>query len=73
MTTASAYETLLLEIKPRPIRSARDHARALRQIDGIMRRGPRLARAESEIVEVLATLIDQYEEQNPPHAARLAR
>ncbi len=60
-TKLSTYDSLLLEFKPRPIRNERDHARALRQIDTIMLRGPKLPRAESELVEVLATLIENYE------------
>jgi len=60
-TKLSNYDSLLLQFKPRPIHNERDHARALRQIDTIMRRGPKLPRAESELVEVLATLIENYE------------
>jgi HTH-type transcriptional regulator/antitoxin HigA len=62
----SAYDNLLLEYKPRPIRNQRDHARALRHIDRIMRKGPHLPRAESELVEVLATLIQNYESAEFP-------
>lgn len=65
-TKLSNYDSLLLEYKPRPIRNERDHARALRQIDKIMRRGPKLPRAESELVEVLATLIENYESVAQP-------
>ena len=65
-TKLSDYDTLLLEFKPRPIRTERDHARALRQIDKIMRRGPKLPRAESDLVEVLATLIENYEAVRHP-------
>jgi antitoxin component HigA of HigAB toxin-antitoxin module len=43
-TKLSNYDSLLLEYKPRPIRNERDHTRALRQIDKIMRRGPKLPR-----------------------------
>jgi HTH-type transcriptional regulator/antitoxin HigA len=60
-TKLSNYDSLLLEFKPRPILNKRDHARALRQIDTIMRRGPKLPRAESELVEVLAALIENCE------------
>ena len=65
-TKLSTYDSLLLEFKPRPIRNERDHARALQQIDTIMRRGPKLPRAESELVEVLATLIENYESAAHP-------
>jgi antitoxin component HigA of HigAB toxin-antitoxin module len=55
----TAYESLLLEYKPRPIRTAAEHARALKHIERLMR--PNLGRAESELVELLSTLIEQYE------------
>lgn len=76
-TKLSDYDSLLLEFKPRPIHNERDHARALSQVDKIMRRGPKLPRAESELVEVLATLIENYEAITHPTpqvspAARLA-
>jgi antitoxin component HigA of HigAB toxin-antitoxin module len=60
----TAYESLLLEYKPRPIRSAADHLRALKQIERLMKPNP--GRAESELVEVLATLIEQYESTRFP-------
>jgi len=65
-TDLSTYDELLLACRPRPIRNAREHARALRQIDQLMRQGPELPRAESEMVEVLATLVEKYEETQHP-------
>jgi antitoxin component HigA of HigAB toxin-antitoxin module len=55
----TAYESLLLEYKPRPIRTAGEHARALKHVERLMK--PNLGRAESELVELLSTLIEQYE------------
>lgn len=63
---AESYDELLLKFKPRPIRNARDHARVLRQVDEIMRLGPQLPKAASEIVEVLSTLIEDYESTEFP-------
>ena len=69
----TAYESLLLEYKPRPIRTAAEHARMLKHIERLMR--PNLGRAESELVELLATLIEQYESTSyaSPHASPLVR
>ena len=60
MATRTAYETLLLDYQPRPIRSRAAYVRALRQVEQLMSK-PYLGRAESEMVELLATLIEQYE------------
>jgi HTH-type transcriptional regulator/antitoxin HigA len=60
----TAYESLLLEYKPRPIRTTAEHARALKHIERLMR--PNIGRAESELVELLATLIEQYEASKYP-------
>jgi antitoxin component HigA of HigAB toxin-antitoxin module len=60
----TAYESLLLEYRPRPIRTAADYARAVKQIERLMR--PNLGRPESELVELLSTLIEQYESNRFP-------
>src|SRR5713101_4226746 len=64
MTQALAYEELLLEYKPRPIRNDSDCRRARRALEKLMK--PRPSRAESELIEVLATLIEQYESREHP-------
>ena len=65
MTQAAlAYEDLLIEYKPRPIRNESECRRARRAIERLMK--PRPSRAESEIIEVLATLIEQYESKDHP-------
>jgi HTH-type transcriptional regulator / antitoxin HigA len=58
MTTS--YLTLLQEFLPRPIASASAYRRTLKQIDGLMRKGRR-SRAEDDLLELLATLAEQYE------------
>jgi len=68
MVTLSAYESLLLDYQPRPIRSQTAYRKALRQVEGLMSK-PYLGRAESEIVAVLATLIEQYESIEHPTPA----
>lgn len=58
----SAYDSLLLEYKPRPIRTPREHRRALHQVEQLIRQhGPHPPRAEGELIAVLSTLIESYE------------
>lgn len=70
-TAMTAYQSLLIDYAPRPIRTEREHRRALRKIEKLMTSHP--GREESELIEVLATLIEQYESaahpvpKNPPH------
>jgi len=64
MGNVTAYQSLLLDYVPRPIRNDAAYRKALRQIEGLMR--PNLPRAESELVEVLSTLVEQYESRDQP-------
>ena len=57
---STAYETLLQEFVPRPISSRRGYQRTLKQIDGLIRKAKR-SRAEDDLLELLATLVEQYE------------
>lgn len=57
---STAYETLLQEFVPRPISSQRGYQRTLKQIDGLIRKDKR-SRAEDDLLELLATLVEQYE------------
>ncbi len=63
--TTTGYKSLLLDYVPRPIRNDRDLARVHQQIEKLMRK-PNLPRAESEILEVLSTLVDTYETAEHP-------
>lgn len=56
----TAYQELLVDYTPRPVRSEREYRRTMRLIDGLMKK-PGLSRAESELLELLATLAEQYE------------
>jgi HTH-type transcriptional regulator/antitoxin HigA len=60
MATVS-YADLLQKVQPEVIRDARTHGRALRTIDALMRKG-RLSAAESKLLDLLAKLVDDYEE-----------
>jgi len=64
-STMTAYQALLQKYTPRPIRTEGAYRKTLRQVDGLMRR-PRLSRAESELLEVLGTLVEQYESKDYP-------
>ena len=57
---STAYQTLLQEFVPRPIASASAYGRTLKQIDGLIRKAKR-SRAEDDLLELLATLVEQYE------------
>ena len=57
---STAYQTLLQEFVPRPIASASAYRRTLKQIDGLIRKAKR-TRAEDDLLELLATLVEQYE------------
>jgi HTH-type transcriptional regulator/antitoxin HigA len=60
MATAT-YGELLAKCQPRPIRSAREHSRALAIVERLIDK-PKKSAAEREMIELLSTLIDQYEE-----------
>ena len=68
---ALGYDDLLLEYKPRPIRNESDSRRARRALERLMK--PHPSRAESEIIEVLATLVEQYESREHPTPQASAR
>jgi len=59
------YERLLLQFAPRAIRSRTQYQRVLRQVDRLMRK-PKLTRAEDDLLELLASLITQYEQTRFP-------
>jgi HTH-type transcriptional regulator/antitoxin HigA len=56
---------LLLQFEPRAIRSRAQYQRVLRQVDGLMRKA-RLTRAEDDLLELLASLVAQYEQTRFP-------
>ncbi len=57
---STTYQSLLQEFVPRPIASERAYRRSLTQIDGLIRKAKR-SRAEGDLLELLATLVEQYE------------
>jgi len=65
MSAMSAYQSLLVEYEPRPIRSRRSYLKSLSQVAGLMKKG-RLSSAERDIVDTLATFIEQYEALDYP-------
>ena len=72
MSTMTTYQTLLLDVTPRPIRNHREYKRVMRHVDRLMKKA-RLSSAESQMLELLATLAEQYESvQHPTPAASQA-
>jgi HTH-type transcriptional regulator/antitoxin HigA len=55
------YVQLLLEFAPRMIRSQSQYQRVLRQIARLMRK-QKLSRPEDDLLELLASLVGQYEQ-----------
>jgi HTH-type transcriptional regulator/antitoxin HigA len=64
MSVANDYRNLLLEYLPRPIRSDRDYRRALAQMEKLM--VPKPGAARGRLIEVLSTLIENYESRECP-------
>ncbi|QEG37332.1 helix-turn-helix domain-containing protein [Bythopirellula goksoeyrii] len=64
MSTAS-YSELLSKAKPQIIDDERSHRRALSTIDALMNR-PRLSTAEEKLLDLLAKLVNDYEEHIYP-------
>jgi len=70
MSTVAEYRELVQKYLPRPIRNDIDYRRALRQLEKLMVPQPDPAR--SMLIEVLSTLIEQYEGREYPTADRTA-
>jgi len=67
VTRLTAYDSLLLKYKPRPIRNDREHRCALKQVEELIgQHGPTPPRAEGELIAVLSTLIESYEVEATP-------
>ena len=60
----TAYQTLLVDFTPRPIRSMREYRRALAFIEQHMQ--PRPPKAEAQLLELLSTLVMDYESRTYP-------
>lgn len=65
MPARSNYDALLLEMKPRPIRSQRTLERAYKLIDKLMSTD-HLSQAESDMLEMLSMLVEQFESREHP-------
>ena len=65
MSTITEYQSLLLDFTPRPIHAEGEYRRAMRQIDRLMKM-EKLSRAESQLLELLATLVEEYESDEYP-------
>ena len=65
MSTITEYQSLLLDFTPRPIRAEGEYRRTMRQIDRLMKM-EKLSRAQSQLMELLATLVEEYESVEHP-------
>lgn len=65
MSTITEYQSLLLDFIPRPVQAEAEYRRTMRQIDRLMKK-EKLSRAESQLLELLATLAEQYESAEHP-------
>jgi len=61
-TMTATYKELLQEVVPRPITTKRTYTRFLSQVERLICK-PRKTRAESDMIALLSTLIEQYEIQ----------
>ena len=64
MSVLTEYRDLLIKYVPQPIYSDRDYRRALAQLERLME--PRPSAARSRLLEVLSTLIENYESREHP-------
>ncbi len=62
----TAYQSLLLDFTPRPIRTQREYRRALAFIEKHMQ--PRPPKPEADLLELLSTLVVDYESNAYPDA-----
>jgi HTH-type transcriptional regulator / antitoxin HigA len=60
-TAMTDYQALLVEYTPRPITSAREYRRALKYMETHME--PRPPKAQGMLLDLIATLIADYEER----------
>ena len=61
----TAYQELLVDYIPRPISSGTQYRRVMKQIDSLMKRRRR-TRAEEDLLELLSTVVVQYETKVHP-------
>lgn len=64
MSTTTEYRELVNEYLPRPVLNEADYRRTMRQVEKLMTPHPSAAR--SMLIEVLATLVEQYELREDP-------
>ena len=64
MATMTEYQSLLLDFTPRPINSEREYQRALKYIEQNME--PHPPKAKAILLNLLATLVADYEEKRFP-------
>lgn len=63
---AKRYGRLLARAAPRVIHSEREHARILEEIENLMDRGDSRSPEEDALLELLVSLVNEYEERHFP-------
>ncbi|HLP91687.1 MAG TPA: transcriptional regulator [Nostocaceae cyanobacterium] len=58
------YTKLLAETLPRVIDTEAEHKRLMNEVDKLMKLGENLTAEQAEVLQLLVTLIQQYENQN---------
>jgi HTH-type transcriptional regulator/antitoxin HigA len=69
MPAIAGYDRLLLDLKPRPIRTKADYQRVLRQLDDLME--PHPSRERAMMIDLLAALVERYEAAKFPPLQKL--
>ncbi len=67
------YGALLADAAPTVIRTETDYDRAIASIEKLLRKGDRISAEEGQLLELLSTLVEKYEDEHypiepsPPH------
>jgi HTH-type transcriptional regulator/antitoxin HigA len=69
MPAFAGYDRMLLDLKPRPIRTKADYRRVLRQLDDLME--PHPSRERAMMIDLLAVLVERYEAAKSPPPRKL--
>ena len=69
MPALTTYQSLLVDYTPRPVRTVTAYKKVLRHLEKLMTPNP--DRARSDLIELLSTMVEQYEQQShaTPHVA----
>ncbi|MEP6963400.1 MAG: transcriptional regulator [Acidobacteriota bacterium] len=60
------YARVLAKVLPRVIRTAREHARLLTEVETLMNKGEQRSREEDAALDLMVRLIQDYEQEHHP-------